>query len=136
MKRELYVENGVGRSIASAINLFTAKHGVRAVFQHDIHPAMQRPQRGDEWWIRDISGRGMAILTQDCAILESQGERQTVVDSGARVVALGNAQYDVWQKLRCLVTHWEAVEEVLNGDGPSAVTLWLSRVDVIELGRR
>jgi hypothetical protein len=30
---------------------------------------MQRPQKGDEWWIADIASRGMAILTQDAAIL-------------------------------------------------------------------
>jgi hypothetical protein len=130
---KLYVENGVGRSIAQAINLFTPKHGVEAVFQHDIHPDMQRPQLGDEWWIKDITARGMAILTQDCVILDRKGERQTVVESAARVVALGNAQYDVWQKLRCLVTHWEAIDALLRADGPAALTLWLSRVDTIDL---
>jgi hypothetical protein len=30
---------------------------------------MQRPQKGDEWWIADIAARDMAILTQDAAIL-------------------------------------------------------------------
>lgn len=132
-KHKLYVENGVGRSIAEAINLFTPKHDVEAVFQHDVHPAMQRPQKGDEWWIKDITARDMAILTQDRVILDPKGERQTVIESGARVVALGSAQYDVWQKLRCLVTHWEAVDGLLRRDGPVALTLWLSRIDVIDL---
>ncbi len=130
MKHELYVENGVGRSIAKAINLFTPKHDVRAVFQADVHPEMQRPQKGDEWWIKDITKRGMTILTQDRVILSLDGERQTVIDSAARVVALGNAQYDTWQKLRCLVTHWDEVELVLRGDGPAGLTLWLSRADM------
>jgi hypothetical protein len=49
VKHEIYVENGVGRSIAQAINLFTPKHDVHALFQHEIHPGMQRPQKGDEW---------------------------------------------------------------------------------------
>jgi hypothetical protein len=111
VKHEIYVENGVGRSIAEAINLFTPKHDVHAIFQHEIHPGMQRPQKGDEWWIKDVAGRGMVILTQDRAILDTGGERQSVIDSRARVIALGRAEYNTWQKLRCLVTHWEAVEQ-------------------------
>ena len=62
----LYVENGVGRAVGRAINVFSHKHGVTAVFQHDVHPGMTgRPQMGDEVWIEDVSKRGMAILTQD-----------------------------------------------------------------------
>ena len=88
MITQLYVENGVGRAVMSAINLFTPKHGVTAVWQNDIHPQMQRPQNGDEWWIEDIAERGMAILTQDRAILGIQeaiqgiitGERRAVID--------------------------------------------------------
>jgi hypothetical protein len=57
--RELYVENGVGRALTETINRFTNNHGITAVFQHDVHPEMQRPQRGDEWWIEDIAARGM-----------------------------------------------------------------------------
>jgi hypothetical protein len=121
----IYVENGVGRAVMDAINLFTAKHGVTAEWQHDIHPEMQRPQHGDEWWIEDITARDMAILTQDTAILEGL-ERQTVIDSGAKVVALANAKYSTWQKLRCVVQHWDAVERLLAEGGPGAVVLSLS----------
>jgi hypothetical protein len=48
---QIYIENGVGRAVMEAINLFTPKHGVTAVWQHDVHPEMQRKQYGDEWWI-------------------------------------------------------------------------------------
>jgi hypothetical protein len=122
----LYVENGVGRAVMQAINLFTPKHGVTAVFQHDIHPEMQRPQKGDEWWIADVALKGMAILTQDRAILESPGERQTVVDSGACVVALGNGDYSTWDKFRCIAKHWELVSQTLAEVGPRAIVLSLS----------
>jgi hypothetical protein len=54
---EIYVENGVGRAVMDAINLLTPKHRVTAVWQHDIHPEMQRKQKGDEWWIADIASR-------------------------------------------------------------------------------
>ena len=55
MIRDLYVENSVGRALTDTINRFTRNHGVTAHFQHDIHPEMQRPQKGDEWWIADIA---------------------------------------------------------------------------------
>jgi hypothetical protein len=138
---DLYVENNVGRAVLEAINLFTAKHGVTAVWQHDIHPQMQRRQFGDEWWIEDIASRGMAVLTQDSTLLGSAaakqgvttGERQAVIDSQAHVVALGNAKYSSWDKLRCLLNHWDAIDRLLRDDGPAAVTLYLTRVDVEQL---
>jgi hypothetical protein len=125
----IYVENSVGRAVADAVNLFTAGHGVSAVFQHDIHPQMQRAQMGDEWWIEDVTKRGMAILTQDRAILEDADERQVLVESEARLIALGNGNYTAWQKLRCLLVHWDLIEDLLQKDGPSAIVLLLSRAD-------
>lgn len=134
MRHTIYVENGVGKTIAEAINLFTtSKHNVQAVFQHDIHPGMQRPQKGDEWWIKDVASKGMVILTQDCAILQGDLERQVAIESRARIIALGNAKYSVWDKLRCLVGQWGAVEDLIAEDGPAAVVLWLSRVERIAL---
>lgn len=139
MISQLYVENNVGRAVLDALNLFTPKHGVTAVWQHEIHPEMQRRQYGDEWWIRDIASRGMAVLTQDRTLLGSvpatrgiiTPERQAIIESGAHVVALGNGNYSTWDKLRCLLNHWDAVDRVLRDPtSPQAVTLYLSRVDV------
>ncbi len=123
---QIYVENGVGRAVMEAINLFTPRHRVTAVWQHDIHPQMQRKQYGDEWWIADVAGRGMAILTQDRAIIDEATERQAIVDSEAKVIALGKANYTTWEKLRCVVNHWEAVDRLLRAPGPQAITLLLS----------
>jgi hypothetical protein len=138
--RDLYVENSVGRAVTETINRFTHNHGVTAHFQHDVHPEMQRPQEGDEWWIADIAGRGMAILTQDAAILgiqqKAQGtvtaERQAIIDHGAHVFALGDAKYTVWQKLRCVTTHWDRIDALLGTAGPQAATLLLSSFRVEE----
>jgi hypothetical protein len=135
---QLYVENNVGRAVMDAINLFTPKHGVEAVWQHDIHPQMQRKQKGDEWWIEDIAKRKMAILTQDRTILGVEeaatgiitGERQAVIDSKAHVVALGTARYSTWDKLRCVVNHWDAIDALLNAEGPQAAVLLLSKASV------
>jgi hypothetical protein len=133
--RDLYVENSVGRALTDTINRFTHNDGVTAHFQHDIHPEMQRPQKGDEWWIADITARGMAILTQDASILgirqkRQQGvvtpERQAVIDTGAHVLAFGDAKYTQWQKLRCVLNHWEAIAAMLDRPGPQAGLLHLS----------
>lgn len=113
-----------------ALNLFTDKHGLTAVFQHTIHPGMQRAQNGDEWWIADVTARQMAILTQDRAILEIDSERQTVIDHGAKVLALGNASYSTWDKLRCLMNHWDVIDQMLAAEGPQAAVFYLSRVDI------
>lgn len=138
MITKLYVENNVGRAVMDAINLFTPKHGVTAVWQHDIHPEMQRKQYGDEWWIEDIAIKGMAVLTQDRTILGIEelaqglvtGERQAVLDSRAHVIALGSAGYSTWNKFRCIINHWDVVETLLNDAGPRAVTLLLSKATV------
>jgi len=128
---QLYVENGVGRAVMHAINLFSPHHRVEAVWQHDIHPQMQRKQYGDEWWIKDIAGRSMAILTQDCAILDDPDERQAVIDSGAVLLALGSGEYTTWQKLRCVVSHWERIEQMLKSPGPAAAILFLSEFRLV-----
>jgi hypothetical protein len=136
--RDLYVENSVGRALTETINRFTHNHGITAHFQHDVHPEMQRPQNGDEWWIEDIASRGMGILTQDSAILgvgqKQQGiisaERQAIIEHSAHVFALGDAKYTMWQKLRCVMTHWDAIDGMLGKQGPQAAILLLSRLGV------
>jgi hypothetical protein len=137
----LYVENNVGRAVMDAINLFTPKHGLTAFWQHDVHPQMQRAQNGDEWWIKDIASQGMAVLTQDQTLLgitqaaegRTTSERQAVIDSGAHVIAFGQAKYSDWNKLRCLLNHWDAVDHVLREDGPRAITLLLTKASVVQL---
>lgn len=126
MTSPLYVENGVGRRVTDAINLFTTTHGVIGHFQSDVHPEMQRKQLGDEWWIADVTHRGMAILTQDRAILRFGPERDTVREVGARLVALSRADYTGWEKLRCVTVNWTAVRRLLDATGPAALTLTLT----------
>ena len=47
----------------------------------------------------------------------------------AHLIALGDAGYTTFDKARCVYRHWDAVAKVLADDGPSAVTLWLSRYE-------
>ncbi len=132
MINRIYVENGVGRAVMDTINLFEPKHGITAVWQHDVHPEMQRRQYGDEWWIADIAQQNMAILTQDRSILEGP-ERRAIKDNDAKLIALGNANYTTWEKMRCLAQHWDAVERILLADGPRAIVLLLSGYRIVAL---
>ncbi len=50
------------------------------------------------------------------------------MSSKAHVVALGNAGYSTWDKLRCVINHWDAVAALLGVEGPAAATLLLSKV--------
>jgi hypothetical protein len=138
---EIYVENGVGREVMETINRFRASHGMTAVWQNTVHPQMQRKQKGDEWWIEDVASQGRAILTQDSEILGikqkqqgiTTGERQAVIDHRAHLLALGNGQYSVWDKMRCVARHWETIARLLSEPGPRAVVLLLSEARIEEL---
>ena len=120
----LYVENNVGSKFTNAFNEFADTHGWGAQFQNHVHPNMQRPQTGDEWWIEDIAGRGMALLTCDMAITESESEREAVKRSGPRFAGFASAQYDGWEQMRAVATHWEALAREFDQSGPVIVKLY------------
>lgn len=113
-----YVENGVGRRVVDAINLFTANHGCEAVIQHEIHPQMQLPQHGDEWWIEDATKAGYVILTGDLGIFRTQTERDTVERTKARIIGYARADYTAWRMLAGLTSHWDRITEQLAKPGP------------------
>jgi len=60
-------------------------------------------------------------------------ERPSVTDSGAYVIAFRNAGYSTWDKLRCVVTHWDVIDELLDQEGPRAALLLLSKATVVAL---
>jgi hypothetical protein len=120
----LYVENNVGVAFTEAFNKFSDTHGWGAQFQHWVHPGMQRPQKGDEWWIEEIAGLGYALLTCDMAIPESESEREAVRRSGLRYAGFASAQYDGWTQMRAVATHWEALAREFDQEGPVIVKLY------------
>ena len=122
--RHLYVENGVGRRVVGAFNLFDGVHGWGAVFQNDIHPAAQRRQRGDEWWIEDATQQGYALLTKDLAIFDTPSEMDAVRASHAQVIGFARAQYTAWQMLGGLAFHWDEIAAQLDQPGPSLLTVY------------
>ncbi len=115
---QFYVENGVGKRVTAAINLFTLNHGCTAVIQHDVHPQMQLPQQGDEWWIEDATKRGFVIITGDLGIFRIESERATVARTQARIIGFARADYTAWQMLAGLTFHWNRLIEQLECQGP------------------
>ena len=113
-----YVENGVGRRVVAAINLFTDNHACEAVIQHEIHPQMQLPQHGDEWWIEEATKAGYVILTGDLGIFHTPTERETVERAQTRIIGYARADYTAWQMLAGLTSHWNRIVEQLAKPGP------------------
>jgi hypothetical protein len=118
-----YVENGVGKRVTEAINLFTSNHGCDAIVQHDVHPQMQLPQHGDEWWIEDATKQGFVIITGDLAMFRTDSERETIERAQARVITYARADYTAWEKLAGLTSHWGRILEQLEASGP-----WLLKI--------
>lgn len=115
---QFYVENGVGKRVAQAINLFTSNHGCSATVQHEVHPQMQLPQNGDEWWIEDATKMDYVIVTGDLAIFRTESERQTVERVGARIIGYARADYTGWEKLAGITSHWPRIVQQLEQPGP------------------
>jgi hypothetical protein len=113
-----YVENGIGRRLTDAINLFTGNHGCTAVIQHAVHPQMQLPQHGDEWSIEEATKDGYVIITGDLGIFRTASERETVTRTGARIIGYARADYTGWEQLAGLTQHWQRIEEQLTEPGP------------------
>jgi hypothetical protein len=120
----LYVENGVGRRVVDAFNVFEPNHGWRATIQHDVHPQMQIPQTGDEWWIEDVTKAGYAILTCDLDIFSTASERATVERVAARVVGFARGTYTAWQMIGSLSHHWQSIEHYLTMPGPLILKIY------------
>lgn len=118
-----YVENGVGKRVTDTINLFTSNHACEAVVQHDVHPQMQLPQQGDEWWIEDATRQGFVIITGDLAMFRTESERATIERAQARVITYARADYTGWEKLAGLTSHWARIVEQLQQPGP-----WLLKI--------
>lgn len=104
--------------MADAINLFDRNHNCEAVIQHVVHPQMQLPQQGDEWWIEDATKLGCVIITGDLDIFRTDTERETVERTGARIIGYARAQYTAWQCLGGLAFHWTRIVEQLGEPGP------------------
>jgi hypothetical protein len=115
----LYVENGVGRQLTKAFNVFTQHHGWHADFQHDVHPQMQDAQVDDVWWIEEVTAEGYAILTCDLAIVSTEIEAQAVRRVGARIVGFANAHYTKGGRCGTPRPQWSSgVEGLCRPDSP------------------
>jgi hypothetical protein len=120
----LYVENNVGLRFCRAFNEFSNNHNWGAVYQHHIHPGMQRAQYGDEWWIEDIAAKGYALLTCDLAIVTTETEREAVRRSRARLLGFARGDYDGWEQMKAVTRHWDAFEPELAKEGPVVIKIY------------
>jgi PIN like domain len=128
-----YVENGVGKRIAEAINLFTDSHNCGAIVQHVVHPQMQLPQHGDEWWIADATKLGYVIITGDLGIFRTKTERETVERTKARIIGYARADYTGWQKLAGITSHWTPITEQLEKPGPWILKIYAGQTTPVLL---
>ena len=126
----IYVENNVGQGFVRAFNEFSRNHGWGAVFQHHLHPGMQRAQHGDVWWIRQIAGLGYVLLTCDMAIVNNEDERQAVIDSGLRYVGFASANYDGWTQMRVVTNYWDRLSPELDGAPPVIIRASIAHIEV------
>lgn len=126
----IYVENNVGRGFVDAFNAFSESHGWGALFQHHIHPGMQRAQNGDVWWLQEVGRLGYALLTCDMAIVRNAEEREAVVESKLRYMGFASADYDGWTQMRVVTTHWEQLSRELAQEGPVIMRLAIGKVEV------
>ena len=124
LQRVLYVENNVGSRFVRAFNEFSENHGWGAVFQHHIHPGMQRAQNGDEWWLEAIGELGYALLTCDMAIVRTQSEVDVVKDAGLRLVGFASGEYDAWTQMRAITRHWENLATEIERPGPAIIKVY------------
>lgn len=123
-QRVFYVENNVGRRLCNAFNEFGPNHQWGAIFQADVHPHMQRPQVGDEWWIEDIARKGYALLTCDMAIVSGGPEREAVRKSGLRFVGFAQGDYDGWTQMAGISRHWDVLAAELAVPGPVTIKVY------------
>ncbi len=75
-------------------------------------------------WITDATAEGEVLLTGDKAIAKRPLEAQAVVESGARVFALGSSQLTGRQKAQRFVDHQPTISRRARGrPGPYVVSV-------------
>ncbi len=73
----------------------------------------------DTLWVPRVASLGWLALTRDLSIRENPRERQSVRDSGARMVGLSGADAgNKWSQLQLLKIRWDAIEALLDDPGP------------------
>jgi hypothetical protein len=92
-----------------------------AVIHKRRRPACQitSPSVKDTDWVPVAAERGWLILTRDLRISTSIAERRSVLEHGARMVALwcqhaGNK----WVQLELVMRHWRRIEKLTEEPGP------------------
>jgi hypothetical protein len=73
----------------------------------------------DRVWIPEVSRRGWVIITRDKAINRRPGEKQAVLDHGARLLTITSDELlDKWHMLEIVMCQWRKIEDAVELPGP------------------
>lgn len=78
----------------------------------DTYPT--NPRVDDVVWIREVTARGLVIVTKDKNIRRDPAERAVLEAVGARYVCLATAKLTGPQQAECLVSNWRTIEGVVR----------------------
>jgi hypothetical protein len=118
----LFFDEDTGTGLPKALKLLRLPS-----VEHVAYPGPSGPVRkgaSDPEWIEFVGSQGYLALSQNRAILESDVERQAVVDAKAGIVFLGTGQERSWLVMRLLLNQWTwLVETYENVERPFAFHL-------------
>lgn len=87
------------------------------------------PSTTDTVWLPRVAAERWLIISRDHNIRENPGERRSVREHGARMVALsGDHAGSTWGQLEVVMRRWDRIEDLLEADGPfiylASRTVW------------
>jgi hypothetical protein len=83
------------------------------------------PDTDDVDWLPVIAAQGWLIITRDAQIQEHRAEIQSVLENGAKMVALaGKDARGTWEQLEVVMTRWRDVERLSSLPGPFVYSLF------------
>ena len=85
----------------------------------DTYPS--DPRVDDQIWIREITARGLVIVTKDKNIRRDPAERAVLEAVGARYVCLASARLTGAQQADCLVSNWRTIDGVVRTRTPPVI---------------
>jgi hypothetical protein len=104
------------------------------IHKRERPPSPIAKQTDDDVWVPEATSRGWLIISRDHNIRENVGERRTVRECGARMVALsGTHAVNKWDQLQLLMTRWNRIESLLAQPGPVIYLATRSRMTPLDL---
>lgn len=90
------------------------QHGLTIEVHQDHFPEADEGEKSDEYWIRNVTARGWIILTRNGNIRSNPLERQTFIESGARVFNIRNGNASAEQVTEFIRKASRQMEHILS----------------------